>query len=50
MYTTHVEDIELRGDKWNDIYGNKRVIQYDTTNIKLVMMSGSGLQRVNMMA
>ena len=45
VHVTHTEDVELRGNKWNDRYGNKRVIQWDNTNVNLVKMSESGLQR-----
>ena len=45
VYVTQAEDIELRGDKWNDRYGDKCVIQWDNINVKLVKMSELGLQR-----
>ena len=44
-YVTTEEDEQLRNERWNIYYKNKRVVMWDNTNIKLHKPSNSEAQR-----
>ena len=50
MYAYHKEDVLLRGEYWNDRYGNRRVVQWDNTNVHLDKPSDARKQRATFSA
>ena len=49
-YATHDEDKELRGDEWNKRYENRRILQWDNTDIRIPKLSESGLQKATFLS